>query len=450
MSINKIELKNFKAHQELLINLNNSSNLLLYGNNGAGKSSIFEAIKFSFFKQRIKIEILKDKNFATQIDEDKEIEQYLLNYKNRSTINDFSITLNGGHTETFNNTAIYMIDNSYMKYDFNVEKLLDNLYFTVNLDDIKTNINEIEENVNTLLNEFYENINVNIDSTDFSISINDTLRNINDEKRLNIYFNEAMINLIYIALLFSIIRISKNNYDNNIIVLDDFITSMDEANRTLLLKYLLQNFNDCQIIIFTHNIFFHKLIKYTIDTDTYSTNDNWEFLNLYQTINANSVKSVLYPQDEVTLKKLTDELEKAEENQEDLSNLGNKIRKYFEKQLHKLEKIYYLGTLSSVSIIVRDILNNEQIYLKNKKLLTTIYSKSTIEDVKSEIDNYKYIPSELQQIILEAQFFKKIIMHPNSHENTDIDIQNHNIEFNKTLRILKDIDEHIKVLEGTD
>ena len=56
-----ILLKNFKAHKkELQINFqNNAKNLLLYGDNGAGKSSIYEAIKLIFFREKLENNITK-------------------------------------------------------------------------------------------------------------------------------------------------------------------------------------------------------------------------------------------------------------------------------------------------------------------------------------------------------------------------------------------------------
>ena len=45
-------LKSFKAHKELKINFGNKS-FLLYGDNGAGKSSIYDALKIEFFRDKI-------------------------------------------------------------------------------------------------------------------------------------------------------------------------------------------------------------------------------------------------------------------------------------------------------------------------------------------------------------------------------------------------------------
>ena len=48
-----LKITNFKAHQDLEEIKFNQKNFLLYGDNGAGKSSIYEALKLCFFKDRV-------------------------------------------------------------------------------------------------------------------------------------------------------------------------------------------------------------------------------------------------------------------------------------------------------------------------------------------------------------------------------------------------------------
>jgi len=50
MIINKIILKNFKSHKDSTINLDNGISLII-GSNGAGKSTILEAISYALFKE---------------------------------------------------------------------------------------------------------------------------------------------------------------------------------------------------------------------------------------------------------------------------------------------------------------------------------------------------------------------------------------------------------------
>jgi exonuclease SbcC len=50
MIFNRLKLKNFKSHENTVINLEPCINLII-GENGAGKSTILEAISFALFKQ---------------------------------------------------------------------------------------------------------------------------------------------------------------------------------------------------------------------------------------------------------------------------------------------------------------------------------------------------------------------------------------------------------------
>ncbi|MBO7159231.1 MAG: AAA family ATPase, partial [Methanobrevibacter sp.] len=49
MIFTRLELKNFKSHVDTILDFNPGISLIV-GENGAGKSSIFEAISFSLFK----------------------------------------------------------------------------------------------------------------------------------------------------------------------------------------------------------------------------------------------------------------------------------------------------------------------------------------------------------------------------------------------------------------
>ena len=51
--ITTLELTHFKAFKESVTFSLDGKNLLLFGENGAGKTSVFEALKFAFFHEKI-------------------------------------------------------------------------------------------------------------------------------------------------------------------------------------------------------------------------------------------------------------------------------------------------------------------------------------------------------------------------------------------------------------
>ena len=83
----------------------------------------------------------------------------------------------------------------------------------------------------------------------------DTERDLNENKSLKTYFNEAKLHIINLLLILSLAdACKKEDEKKRILVLDDFITSLDATNRTLIIKFILGKFgSDFQIIMLTHN-----------------------------------------------------------------------------------------------------------------------------------------------------------------------------------------------------
>ena len=88
--IKTIKINNFLAHEDLAeINLKNGDNFLLYGNNGAGKSSIYEALKLCFFRERLENEfVLPD--VKTIEDRNQAINDFYMSYNKKRAKENFS------------------------------------------------------------------------------------------------------------------------------------------------------------------------------------------------------------------------------------------------------------------------------------------------------------------------------------------------------------------------
>lgn len=78
--IETIKIESFKAHKNLdKIDLTKNKNLLLYGENGAGKSSIYEALKICFFKQRL----LEEQNLPADTAQRKsKLKEFFIDFNN--------------------------------------------------------------------------------------------------------------------------------------------------------------------------------------------------------------------------------------------------------------------------------------------------------------------------------------------------------------------------------
>lgn len=159
-----IEIKNFKAFNKNSILLGDvqgsgHKNILCYGENGSGKTSIYEAIKFFFFKERI----IKEKVPNIKVGEERkaEIRQLESNYRNKSTIEeDIFIEVDGMSIESFNfdEQEVYMVSGKDLQVsnEIDILELLNNCYLTRN-----TIIGEegcvelIIHEVNRLLSEYF-------------------------------------------------------------------------------------------------------------------------------------------------------------------------------------------------------------------------------------------------------------------------------------------------------
>lgn len=472
-----LKIKNFKAHQDLdEINFD-EKNFLLYGDNGAGKSSIYESLRLCFFKNRLEEGIKKQ---TTQENQDEKVKEFYREFNNKILNQDFEIKINSTNFKDFqtDNYKAYILrfedvafDRSLILKDF-LEKIFTNLpsfdYFTKQINSngkgifekTKTKIDIIEKNVNSFLEACIEDIEIKIDSSDdFAIKVKNKKRNIEPTKDLRKYFNEGKINLIILALFFAVIEVSKEDNKKNILILDDFITSLDMANRTFLMRYIFDIFKDFQILIFTHNIYFYNLIMYLINDKICKTDKDWQFANLYEIDNNHKI----YINSDFNSIDKIEKRYKQDKSNPNLQTIGNELRQKFERLLYELSKIIMIGGVEESNKILETILENQSIYIlkyedtstgkkktkyKNTNHLTTeIKSISTnLTDVQAKINEYEINNfDEIKEVLKTLKLYRKVTMHSLSHGQ----IGQHNWsnkEIEQTILLLKKLETNIKDL----
>ncbi len=480
--ITNIELKNFKAFEAFNLQLDEQP-ILIYGDNGTGKSSIYEAIKlFSFADKLIgKIDFkIEEKNekiteWLNQTYDNKKVPNFKL-IINNETLNIENVQAKLQRNEKispqrdFDVHLINLYSSNLTTQDFNngemtlnLKSLLQREYLSIDLDNLSNSLaQQIINKVNELLNEFQEHIIVKINA-DFDILIVDNNRNITEDNiYLNLYYNEAKLNLVVLLLLFSSIEILADSSRNKLIVLDDFITSLDIANRTFLLRYILQTFaqNNCQLIILTHNLDFFNLVKYMIDSKNFASSNEWHKLYLYE-INNKIEQIVNSPKSSGEIIK---KLNQNNNTDTDLESIGNMIRKKFENLIHIISRELIFGSLEKSNEILKSILENQNIYLKeyqyyenNKKKKIFLDATDLVNAIEKEIEtnpdvnidglstliNEYKIPKEklhfIRQTLQELTLYRKVIMHPLSHSESPFAIK----EFYKSIHLLKNLEEGI-------
>lgn len=470
----KIELNDFKAHQNLIIDLTSQKkNLLLFGENGAGKSSLFDALKLTFFYQRL-INTLPEKN--TREETLQEEVQYLSEFNNTITQNSFEIKINDTNYKDFlsSNHNIFMLNfnDTYVSKYIYLNTLIDNAFFSSF--DYSTNIDEIKDEANNILSFCKETVKIEIDTMDNNaIKLTDTNRNINTIKNVKEYFNEGKLNLVILSIFLAYIKTFFDNGKKNLLILDDFITSLDMSNRNLLMKYIYNNFlnDNFQIFLFTHNVYFYNLNIYLLN-DIYQY-EKCLYINLYE------IEGKHLKYENLTKKKL--ELNELENNFKDSiitpEDAGNKIRQKFEILLYELSKILLVGGVEDSSNILNRILSDKFVCInpydlifeitkeinglkryincleqsgkpdkESKKLITY---EQKIGSLENKITNAKLTELiNIKKILLDLKLYRKVSMHPLSHGQIGQSSFSTN-EIQDSINLLKMLETNIFSLIGT-
>lgn len=445
VKIEQLIIEKFKAFKhETVLNIE-KRNLLVYGENGAGKSSLFDALKLVFFYQRI---IEGHQEGATPEEQRERLVSYLSNKYDHRNAPGFKIEVNGDDYLTFISSADYddyrvsMIGNSdiqvgeYISYKELLEKIF--IYGDVKafMED-EMLMEALADEVNTDLKECFkeEGVKVTISvENDWKCILSGPWGNDTYIENIRDFFNEAIINLIVLVLLLNTIKAleEKDTEKIRILVLDDIITSLDASNRVLLMRYVQQKFPEYQKIVFTHNISFFNLWLYTIN-NVQKEPEEWKSINVYDCGGEHKV----YEHKKSKSKEKAQSAmlrERLESGTEDLQDLGNDIRRYFEELLHEFSKIVHIGGKNECSFILERLESAKNVYLHKDgadhlkmadDMIDHLDSVAGLEvndamvaTLRKRIADYranKYFKQTVLPVVKELRMYQKLSMHPMSH-----------------------------------
>lgn len=362
----ELRLKHFKAFEDsICLQSANSMKILLFGENGAGKSSLFDSLKYVFYKN--KIEVIDD--MLPAADRIAKIDAIRAKYKNEKSVNPFEIRFNGQPFENVDITKyqVFML-NRFDKVDsIHILDVLNHSFLPV---DVEKFINDNWEFIIAIVNDelsktFYEPIEISqVDKENgFEITIRNKESGLIRTHELSVYFNEAIINLLQLLIWFISVQLMIEKTKKRIIVLDDFITSLDASNRSLLIRYVFNTFKEEQLLVFTHDYSLFNMASYIIRYIE-QVDSEWNRYKLYSTEHGHSLLSVKGL-------KAQDLQKEYEEATCDYDILGNKVRKCFEQQLHDLAVVLSIGNLEETKCIVDRIakviqyIGNKVVHFKN-------------------------------------------------------------------------------------
>ncbi len=435
IKIEKIQLNNFRFFTDDEENNTfepNAKGMLLYGENGSGKSSLYKAFEF------LATPTLSEEEFAKNVNIFKKDDTYLeFEFNNEETLkidsdhlsleNDFdfisklsiprpimdykSLLKVSYSTQQEEKKNLYkFFENILSEYPIGQNKILKNLkeeedenYFSVFEKILK---DELFDEINIFLEQFEQHFKLT------KISFNFGFHKVNLEieyfdKKLEDYqnfLNEARLSALAMSIYFAIIKKQFNKLEEDslkILVLDDLLISLDMNNRLSLIKILESEFSDFQIFFFTHEKALYDLINEKMNLKAYEIYVN---------------KKDGY---EVPFIKQSNSLMTQAIYQKETQNYGcsaNILRQYTEKLL--------------CDFLPKELILDRRCKVSN--LDTLLKKAKNYEETKSIDKNQEIIDS-----FLKLRTFKRVLLNDASHYNsTEI----YKSEVERTIETLINLD----------
>lgn len=470
----KLTLANFKAFGEDVVSFGGETqeghpkNILCYGENGAGKSSVYEAIKYIFHRERIEKEIIPASYQGARLLNAQR--QILIDYKNRKSANSPVIQINEQSIDDFDfsNYYVYMLDGVCLmvRNTIDLDLTLKSLYLANH--NIDTELTRdffecvLEEVNDTLKNSFFENVILYpSQNAPYRIVIEDTDKNLRSDDDLSSLFNEAKLHLISLLVVLESIELMTPSWKQNIhkiLVLDDIVTSLDTANRMFLYQYLIKKFSNFQIILFTHNTSFYNLCDHFLK-ENQKLNSCW----LRQGIFEYNYKHLVYAKEGTNRINAIEEALKEEPIR--THDIGNEIRQYFEILLHQYTLLLMAGAKEETSYLLKEISQKcslrsfhvtdngieclDDLFKSIDNILHNVPASRQLVNIKNAVEKFKNTEETVDKLSENLQamtIYQKVALHQSSHGHDglpDLTVK----EIKASIHVLKKLEATIEKMK---
>ena len=447
MRITDIEIKNFKAfYGAYRIDLRKSGkNLLIYGENGSGKSSLYFALKlFLESGGNLSHRFENDQNiFITDVgyiklglraSRSSRLETYEWSESVRETEDELIIEASRAkgfldYKDLLETHYVHRESNTVNVFNLLVKTLLAN---TVNIEgrrladdwsdiqspyprrnatsqiatleeriesfniELANRLAELQPKASEILDKFGHNVDIKFDFP--GVKYNDKTKKLDNQQilltvdlsgrnipRHHLFLNEARLSAIAIAIYFSAILIQPES-DLKILALDDVLIGLDMSNRLPVLNILDEYFPEHQIFLTTYDKAWYEIVRQR------TSDAEWKYAEFYSG-KTDEYEIPVYVEDKAYLEK---------------------AKAYFDDNDYKACAIY-LRTAFEVAI--KKFCENEKLqvrYRENPKNLTT-------DDFWGPIKTGTLgdgTPFLEQCLIDEIELYRSIILNPLSHSRT--------------------------------
>ena len=337
MRITEIEIRNFRAFRGTYpINLKKGKNLLIYGENGSGKSSLYLALKFFLESGEDDSYMSKShQNIFTEGDDryiklhfrtDQQSEEDIYEWSQSAKEANNSLIIEASKTKGFldykallETHYVHRESDTVNVFDLLIENLLANTVSFITgrslaeeWDDIQppfprrnsinkiaileeqienfnrelvTKLEELQTKASEILDEFGYNVGLEFG---FQEIVYNREKKILDGKQILLkikffereilthqnFLNEAKLSAIAIAIYFSSILLQPDS-KLKILALDDVLIGLDMSNRLPMINILKEYFSDYQIFFMTYDRAWYEIVKQR------TVGSEWKYAEFY-------------------------------------------------------------------------------------------------------------------------------------------------------------------------
>lgn len=445
-------------------------NLLVYAENGGGKTSIAEGIRSAIFATEIQnMQILSNVVGQAREQAIKSLWRQMLH--DRST-DHFTIKIDN---ETFSSDATNNIPARKAailcrkdllptsRLDFTQLVFAGNVKFGQPLENMMTN-----ENIELVIHEanlmlqslFKEDIQlVRLQENGIFIGISGILPG-NQHIGNDIHFmvNEARQNIVKIVLFFSFLKLippPNAGEEKMLVVLDDIMSSLDLANRIILARYIIEMGKTFQMLVMTHNVGFYNLVRHVSGVEGEA--DNWKYCSLYCD---EGLHSFYFPEKQEDVNTIISQA--GGSIRPDNDTAINALRKRLEYLLREFGKILVMGIQEETKDLIEKIATDRSTFciaegdsikslpnliaeIENlvKKVPEGVDLKAKIKNKIDKYRNESTMPM-VAETIRHLHVYQKVILHPGSHDQSAGIVPTSQREITLTIDLIRKLETIIK------